>query len=149
MSFIIDFICNCAIIFKMIELDSHKRSGVTKRGNSLGAFLNAADEVFADVDYRSIDVRHIVHNSGKSEATFYNLFPGKSAWAAAVLDKQLNQSLDQETRTRMATPLRTETRRRRRVPHSRPMARRKAPRMACWEPARRPAVLRSVRRRAC
>jgi AcrR family transcriptional regulator len=85
----------------MTELSPAQRSGITRRNNSRNAFLEAAEAVFADSDYLSVRVEHVASHAGVSAPTFYNIFPRKSAWAAAVLDQRVNQALDKRTSTAM------------------------------------------------
>jgi AcrR family transcriptional regulator len=94
----------------MTELTPWQRAGQTKRKNTLNALLDAADGAFADSDYQGIQVEHIVSHSAVSAPTFYNVFPGRSAWASAVLDQRLSEALDQAAAAGAEAP---------RTPHAR------------------------------
>ena len=46
--------------------------------------------------YPDIQVMDVVRRFGLSSATFYTIFSAKSAWATAVLDVRLNETLDRQ-----------------------------------------------------
>jgi AcrR family transcriptional regulator len=79
----------------MTELSPQQRAGITKRNNARNSFLNAAEIVFTDSSYRDVTVERVASHALISTPTFYSMFSGKSSWAAAVLDKRLNEALDQ------------------------------------------------------
>lgn len=80
----------------MSELSRQQRAAITKRNTTRNALLDAADSVFTDADYSAIKVEHVANHAGVSTATYYTVFPGKSAWGAAVLDRRLSDALDQQ-----------------------------------------------------
>ena len=79
----------------MTELSRQQRAAITKRDKTRNAYLGTAPDIFSEHAYPDIQVMDVVHRSGISSATFYTMFPAKSAWAAAVLDTRLNEALDQ------------------------------------------------------
>lgn len=60
------------------------------------SFLDAATGVFTDSDYSRVKVEHVVSHAGLSTPSFYNVFSGKSAWGAALLDRRLQEALDKQ-----------------------------------------------------
>lgn len=80
----------------MTELDPRQKAAITKRRNTRDAFIGTASALFREFEYPDITVEDISRRSARSTPTFYNVFTGKSDWAAAVLDTRLNGSLDQQ-----------------------------------------------------
>jgi AcrR family transcriptional regulator len=88
----------------MTELGPKQRAGITKRNNARNAFLDAAESVFTDSSYRDVTVERVASHALISVPTFYSMFSGKNSWAAAVLDKRLNEALYQPETTEAGTP---------------------------------------------
>ena len=80
----------------MTELSRQQRAGITMRNRSRDAFLDTAETVFTDSDYRGIQVVHIANHARLGTPTFYTTFSSKAAWGAAVLDRRLNETIDEQ-----------------------------------------------------
>ena len=85
--------------FKWSRRPTTHAGGQTRRAQTITAFLDAADTIFAAMPYDEITKVDIAEHAGRSRTVLNKVYPyGKSQWLAAVLDRKLSVALAEQSR---------------------------------------------------